>query len=73
MKKNTVGFLINMIKHIGWYQVEWIWLRGALLRFVHSGNEFLYGKIVWSAFHGGFKSEYLQLQNPYNNSTDGIV
>jgi len=34
----------------------------ALLRFAHSGNEFLYGKIVWSAIHGGFKSEYLQLR-----------
>jgi len=45
----------------------------ALLRFAHSGNEFLYGKIVWSAFHGRFKSKYLQLQKPYNNSTDGIV
>jgi len=45
----------------------------ALLRFAYSGNKFLYEKIVWSAFHGGFKSEYLQLQKPYNNSTDGTV
>jgi len=52
---------------------EFDWEYSALLWFVHSGNEFLYGKIVWSTFHGGFKSIYLQLQKPYNNSTDGIV
>jgi len=35
----------------------------ALLRFVHSGNEFLYGKVLWSAFHGGFKSKYCNYTN----------
>jgi len=37
------------------------------------GEKQCFGKIVWSAFHGRFKCEYLQLQKPYNNSTDGIV